>query len=99
MPNQNEVAQLLSLNQRKDVFHMSLQRYVLGEEMRTIPQSGEAGRENPVPASRENVRRTTPAPAPVSRAVHEDEGTASIGGGTRDAGMAHRGHGTGRCRT
>jgi hypothetical protein len=40
MSNQNKVAQLLSFNNGKDVFHMDLQRNVLGEEMRAIPHSG-----------------------------------------------------------
>jgi hypothetical protein len=78
MSNENEVAQLLSFNNGKDVFHMGLQRNVLGEEMRAIPQSGETWRENPVPASPENIGYTTPAPAPVPRTMHQDEGAALI---------------------
>ena len=53
---------------------MGLHRNVFGEEMCAIPHSGEAGRENPVPASPQNVGHTTPAPAPVPRAMHQDEG-------------------------
>jgi hypothetical protein len=97
MSNENEVAQLLSFNNGKDVFHMGLQRNVLGEEMRAIPQSGEAWRENPVPASPENIGYTTPAPAPVPRTMHQDEGAGLIGD-ARDSGIA-RGHGTRRCRS
>jgi len=98
MSNENEVAQLLSFNNGKDVFHMGLQRNVLGEEMRAIPQSGEAWRENPVPASPENIGYTTPAPAPVPRTMHQDEGAGPIGG-ARDSGIAHPGHCTRRCST
>ncbi len=70
---------------------MGLQRNVLGEEMRAIPQSGEGWRENPVPASPENIGYTTPAPAPVPRTMHQDEGAGLIGD-ARDSGIAHRGH-------
>ena len=59
--------------------------------MRAIPHPGEAGRENPVPASRENIGDPTPAPAPVPRTMHQDEGAELIGD-ARDSGIAHRGH-------
>jgi hypothetical protein len=74
MPNENEVAQLLSFNNGKDVFHMGPERNVFGEEMCPIPHSGERWRKNPVPGIRENIGDTTPAPAPVPRTMHQDEG-------------------------
>ncbi len=77
---------------------MGLQRNVLGEEMRAIPQSGEAWRENLVPASPENIGYTTPAPAAVPRTMHQHEGAALVAD-ARDSGIARRGHGTHRCRT
>jgi hypothetical protein len=89
MSNQNEVAQLLSLNNGKNVFHVDLQRNVLGEEMRAIPDSGESGRKNP--ASDKNISDTMPAPASVPRPIHQDEGAGRIGG-PRGSDIADPGH-------
>ena len=54
--------------------------------MRAIPQAGEAGGENPVPASPENIGYTTPAPATVPCTMHQDEGSGLIGD-VRDSGI------------
>jgi hypothetical protein len=91
MSNENEVAQLLSFNNGKNVFHVGLQRNVLGEEMCAIPHSGEGWRENPVPTSHENIGHTTPTPAPVPRTMHQDEGARPIGD-ARGSGIAHPRH-------
>jgi hypothetical protein len=91
MSNENEVAQLLSFNNGKYVLHVGLQRNVLGEEMRAISHSGEGWRENPMPASYENIGHTTPAPAPVPRTMHQYEGAGRIGGPC-DSATAHPGH-------
>jgi hypothetical protein len=88
--NEDEVTQLLSFNNGEDIFHMGLQRNVLGEEMRAIPHSGEAWRENPVPASPENIGYTTPAPAPMPRTMHQDEGAGRVCG-ARSSGIADPG--------
>ena len=37
--NENEPAQRLGFNKQKEVFHMGLQRNVLGEQVRAIPPS------------------------------------------------------------
>ena len=68
---------------------MGLQRNIFGEKMDAIPHSGEAGRENPVPMSDENVGHTTPAPATVPRAMHQDERARHS---ARGSGIAHPGH-------
>ena len=84
MSHEYAVAQFLRFNHGKDVFHVGLQRNVLGEEMRAIPQSREAGRKNPVPASPESIGYSTPAPAPVPRTMHQDESAGLIGGAHTD---------------
>jgi hypothetical protein len=98
MTNENEIVQLLSIGNRKDVFHMGLQRNVLREEMCAVPYSGEAWRENPVPTSDESIGYTAPAPTSVPRTMHQDEGAVGRIGVARGSGIAHRGHGTHRCR-
>ncbi len=59
--------------------------------MCAIPHSREGWRENPVSTSPENIGHATPAPAPVPRTMHQDEGASPIGD-ARGSGIAHPGH-------